>query len=106
VSAPGAGSAEFIGPFEYHAVTVQGRRVPHLTASFRPGGLVSLTLDDRFGVDVSVAQAQTLIPFIADCIAVGMGYSGFPRDDEGCSETTPRPPFPRMTELRERGDDD
>jgi hypothetical protein len=91
-------AVEFIGPIEYHAVVVHGRRVPYLTAAPMPGGMVSLTLDNRFGVDLSVHDAQTLVPFIANCIAVATGYSGFP---ERGWDALPAVPMPRMTPLEE-----
>src|SRR3954453_11860710 len=73
---------DFIGPFEYHAVVLNGRRVPHLTATPLPGGRVSIGLDNRFGIEISLAEAQQVVPFVAHCLAVGMGYTGFPDPDK------------------------
>lgn len=69
---------DFIGPIDYHAVVLNGRRVPYLTASPQPGGRVTVELDSRFALDLSLSEAQTVVPFIAHCLAVGMGYAGFP----------------------------
>jgi hypothetical protein len=83
---------EIVGPFETHRVIVGGRRVPFLQAHPMNGGRISLILDNRLGVDVSVADAETVIPFIADCIAVALGYTCHPQADQ---EPTPSVPFPR-----------
>lgn len=93
---------ELIGPFEHHDVVVDGHRVPHLEAAPINGGRIWLSLDRRIALDVEVADADRLIPFLADCIAVGMGYTAHPRASEGMTEPIRRPPFPKMTEL---GDD-
>lgn len=85
---------DFIGPIDYHAVVLNGRRVPYLTATPQTGGRVTLELDNRFALDVSLAEAQTVVPFIAHCLAVGMGYTGFPDPD---TEPTGSNPMPRMT---------
>ncbi len=83
---------EIVGPFESHRVIVSGRRVPFLSARPVNGGKIALTLDNRIGVDVDVAQADALIPFIADCIAVAMGYTCHPREGD---EPRRSVPFPR-----------
>lgn len=80
---------EIVGPFETHRVIVGGRRVPYLEAYPVNGGKISLVLDGRLGMDVPVADAETVIPFIAHCIAVGMGYACHPRADEEPQRPTP-----------------
>jgi len=70
---------EIIGPFDTYRVVVGGRRVPYLDATPMNGGIISLTLDSRFALDVPVADAGQVIPFIADCIAVALGYTCHPR---------------------------
>jgi hypothetical protein len=80
---------EIIGPFETHRVVVSGRRVPLLDAYPVNGGKISLVLDDRIGIDISVADAETVIPFIAHCIAAGMGYACHPGADEQPRRSTP-----------------
>lgn len=69
---------EYVGPFVSHVVVVRGRRVPHLEATPLNGGMVALHLDHRFSVDLSVADAERIVPFIADCIAVARGYASHP----------------------------
>ncbi len=83
---------EIVGPFESHRVIVGGRRVPFLEAHPVNGGRIGLVLDGRFALDVPVANADTVIPFIADCIAVAMGYACHPHADE---EPRPSVPFRR-----------
>lgn len=86
---------EIVGPFEgSYRVVVDGRQVPFLEARPANGGVIRLTLDDRYGVDVGVAQADALIPWIADAIAIGMGWNCHPR--RGC-EAVRRSPFPYLT---------
>lgn len=80
---------EIIGPFESHRVIVGGRRVPFLEAHPLNGGMIRLILDHRLGLDVSVANAETVIPFIADCIAVAMGYACHPSASEEPQRSTP-----------------
>jgi hypothetical protein len=83
----------FPGPFEHHDVVVNGWRVPHLQAQMRGEDRVLLVLDRRLGTELSVAEAERVVPFVADAIAVAMGYGAHPDND------TPRPleraPFPR-----------
>lgn len=86
---------EYVGPFSVTKVVVGGRQVPFLSATHL-GGTVSLTLDDRYGLDLPVGIADVVVDFIANAIAVAMGFSCFPRADE---EPNPMPPFPRLTEL-------
>jgi len=83
----------YVGPFSYHAVVVNGWRVPLLTASPLPKGGVHLTLDNRFGLDVSLDDEASIVPFVADCIAVALGYGCHP-DREG--EPVRLPPFRRL----------
>jgi len=70
---------EILGPFTSHRVIVDGRQVPFLDAEPANGGRICLTLDDRYGLDISVADAERIVPFIADCIAVALGYVCHPR---------------------------
>lgn len=88
---------EFIGPLEIHAVVLNGRRVPYLSAMPLPGGRIYLTLDDRFATELSVREAESFVPFVAHCIAVGMGYAAFP--DSADEDPRPRPAMPRMRNL-------
>jgi hypothetical protein len=89
---PGLGDLEFVGPFETHRVLLYGRRVPHLDAAPMNGGMVHITLDERYGLDLTVEEAERVVPFIADCIAVAAGYSCHPRQGE---QPYPLPLFPQ-----------
>jgi hypothetical protein len=84
---------DFIGPFESHDVLVGGRRVPFLHAKPIDGGKVDLTLDRRFGLMLSVAEAERVVPFLAHAIAVALGYACHPDASE---DAALRPPFPRV----------
>lgn len=83
---------EIIGPFDTYRVVVGGRQVPYLDATPMNGGIISLTLDNRFSLDVPVADAGHVIPFIADCIAVAMGYTCHPSTGEEPVRSTPFQP--------------
>ncbi len=83
---------EIVGPFDSYRVIVEGRRVPFLEARPVNGGRISLILDSRLAVDVAVTDAETVIPFIADCIAVGLGFACHPHAGE---DPKPASPFPR-----------
>jgi len=70
---------EFVGPFEYHAVVVDSYTVPFLTAEPLSDGGIHLQLDNRFGLDLTLDQERSVVRFIADCIAIALGYSCHPR---------------------------
>jgi hypothetical protein len=88
---------EYVGPFDDWRVVVDGRRVPFLSARPVDGGKVDLTLDDRYGLLVDVETAEKVIPFLADAIAVAMGFTCHPR--AGWDGPRPRPPMPRLGPL-------
>jgi len=96
-------TVDFIGPFEHHDVVVNGCSVPFLTATPLNGGRVHLTLDGRFGLDLTVAEAEQIVPFIADAIAIASGYAAHPHATES-PDPKPRPRFARMTCLSDSGD--
>ncbi len=52
-----------------------------------------LVLDRRLGVELSTAEAERLVPFVADAIAVALGYGAHPRGD--CDRPLARAPYPR-----------
>ncbi len=83
----------FPGPFQHHEVVVQGWSVPFLKASLRGEDGVRLILDDRLGVELSIDEAERLIPFLADSIAVALGYGAHPREQD--SSPWERAPYPR-----------
>jgi hypothetical protein len=85
---------EYVGPFKEWEVVVDGRRVPHVTAVPLSGGKVRLVLDNRFGLVLDVAMANKVVPFLADAIAVAMGYTCHPRPRH--KRPRKRIPFPRM----------
>jgi hypothetical protein len=84
---------KFVGPFEHHDVVVDGWRVPFLQAHLDGEDRVTVVLDRRIAVDLSTSEADRVVPFLADAIAVALGYGAHPRED------TPRPleraPYPR-----------
>jgi hypothetical protein len=87
---------QITGPFETHWVLLEGRRVPFLQAAQADGGIIRLTLDERYDLDVAVADADRIIPFIADCIAVAMGYTCHPRASGEPVRSNPFPPCHRI----------
>jgi hypothetical protein len=88
-------TVDFVGPFEHHDVVVDGHTVPFVTATPMNGGRVHLALDGRFGIDLSVADAEEIVPFIANAIAVALGYTSHPHAKE-CPEPKLRHPFVRL----------
>jgi hypothetical protein len=71
----------FPGPVSQHLVVVDGWSVPFLRASLCGEDRVQLVLDDRIGIDLGTSEAERLIPFLADAIAIALGYGAHPRDD-------------------------
>jgi hypothetical protein len=86
-------SVSFPGPLTHHDVVVNGWRVPFLQAHMRGEDRVLLVIDRRLGAEFSVQEAERVVPFVADALAVALGYGAHPDDD------TPRPlehsPSPR-----------
>jgi hypothetical protein len=89
---------QFIGPFEQYDVVINGRRVPYLTAQPENGGVIALSLDRRFALELPVSDADRIVAFIADCIAVASGYTAHPGED-GIPEPIHRHPFPKMVSI-------
>jgi hypothetical protein len=83
---------QIVGPFQSHRVIVAGREVPFLKAHPANGGIINLILDDRYALGVAVADADRVIPFIADCIAVALGYTCHPRPGVEPMRSTPFAP--------------
>jgi hypothetical protein len=71
----------FPGPFQHHDVVVDGWRVPFLEAQLDGEDRVTVTLDRRISVDLSTGEAERLLPFLADSIAVALGYGSHPGED-------------------------
>jgi len=51
------------------------------SAPRRAGGMVSLTLDRRYGLDLTVDEAERFIPFLAQAIAIASGYASHPSSE-------------------------
>jgi hypothetical protein len=81
----------FPGPFEHHAVTVNGWQVPFLEAHMEREDQVLLVLDRRLGAAFSVDEAERVVPFVADAIAVALGYGCHPRTDDADALLNPLP---------------
>jgi hypothetical protein len=73
----------FPGPFNHHEVVVDGWTVPLLHA--HPCGdhdeSVMLVVDKRLALTVTVEEAERFVPFVADAIAVALGYTCHPNED-------------------------
>jgi hypothetical protein len=74
-------NVRFPGPFEHHDVVVEGWRVPFLQAHLRGEDRIMLVLDRRMGLELSAAEAERVVPFLADAISVALGYGAHPRGD-------------------------
>ena len=83
---------EITGPIQTRKVLVDGRAVPFLEAAPVNGGKISLLLDGRYGLDISVADAEAFVPWIADAIAIALGYTCHPRAGIKPLRSTPFPP--------------
>jgi hypothetical protein len=80
-------SVGYPGPFQHHDVVVHGHSVPFLTATPKDGGVVRLHLDRRFAVDLSPSEAERMVPFLAECMAIALGHTCHP-----CPEVPEPPP--------------
>jgi hypothetical protein len=89
----------FPGPFQHHDVVVNGWRVPFLQAHLPAEDRVSLVLDRRIGTQVSVEEAERIVPFIAHAIAMALGYPSHPNGDMDPPLT--RDPHPRPVRTME-----
>ena len=90
-------SVDLVGPFEEYRVVVDGWTVPYLSASPLEDGGIHLQLDHRFGLDVSLDDESEVVPFIADCIAVALGFTCHPRPHQPSPKQ--RLPFSRLRPL-------
>lgn len=90
----------FPGPFTRHEVVVDGWAVPLLHA--QPCGehdeSVMLILDSRLAITVSVEEAERFVPFLADAIAVALGYTSHPNED--AEQPLVKQPQPRPVRMR------
>jgi hypothetical protein len=83
-------AVDFPGPFTHHDVVVNGWRVPFLEAHMRSEDAVTLLLDRRYGLDLSLADAERVVPFLADAISIALGYPSHPTG-EIARERAPHP---------------
>jgi hypothetical protein len=92
----------FPGPFQHHDVVVEGWRVPFLEAHMVGEDRVSLVIDRRLSTELSVEEAERVVPFVADAISVALGYGAHPRGDMPLPERTPHPSPRRVHEVVDR----
>lgn len=89
----------FPGPFSQHDVVVNGWKVPFVHA--KPHGEndehVMLVLDNRIGEDFTVEEAERFVPFLADAIAIALGYAAHP--NESTEQLPPREPHSRPVRM-------
>ncbi len=94
----------FPGPFSQHSVVVDGWKVPFLHA--HPGGdndeNVLLVLDDRLALTVTVEEAERFVPFLADALAVALGYTCHPNEET--AQPLARQPQPRPVRVHTLAD--
>lgn len=98
-----AGVVTFAGPnLEHHDVVVGGWEVPLLQAFPDDAGRVSIVLDHRIAAPVlTLAQAELFVPFLADSIAVALGYGSHPG---GVEELPPVLPHVRPRRVLDMGE--
>jgi hypothetical protein len=87
----------FPGPFQHHAVAVNGWEVPLVQAYPQGEDRILLVLDGRLGAEFSVEEAERVVPFVADAISVALGYGCHPR--EGTAELPDAMPHARPRRL-------
>jgi hypothetical protein len=96
---PASFKVAFPGPFQHHDVVVDGWRVPFLQAHVGSEDRVSLVIDRRLATELSVEEAEPVVPFIADAIAVALGYTAHPQADQ--YPPLSRDPHPRPVKATE-----
>jgi hypothetical protein len=71
-------NVSFIGPFvEQWAVTLDGYRVPKMSAIVREDGNIMLSLDHRYLIEGTPEECAKWLWFVATAMAIGAGYSCF-----------------------------
>jgi hypothetical protein len=85
----------FPGPFSQHDVVVDGWKVPlvHAQPMVDQDDRVTLVLDNRLAESFTVEEAERFIPFLADAIAIALGYPCHP--DEDAEQPLLKQPQPR-----------
>jgi hypothetical protein len=86
----------FPGPFSHHDVVVDGWKVPlvHAHPSGANDEMVMLVLDNRLAATFTTEEAERFIPFLADAIAIALGYTSHPTEDAAqplVKQPQPRP---------------
>jgi hypothetical protein len=82
----------FPGPFNHHDVAVNGWLVPFIEAiPSRDETGVTLLLDRRIGVTLSNEESERIIPFLADAIALALGYPCHPDEETDRPQPLPHP---------------
>lgn len=72
------GTTSFIGPFtEEWRISIDGYRVPNITAIVREDGNIMLALDHRFLIEGTPEECAKWLWFVANAMAIGAGYSCF-----------------------------
>jgi hypothetical protein len=89
----------FPGPFQHHAVSVNGWEVPLVQAHPQGEDRVLLVLDGRLGAEFSVEEAERVAPFVADAISIALGYACHPRDGMEAPLPLPHIRPRRLTQL-------
>ena len=86
------------GPFEHHDVVVNGWRLPLLEAQLAgDGAKVLLVLDRRFSLELTVEEAERIVPFLADTLAVALGYDAHPNETDPLPLSRAPHPKPQRT---------
>ena len=72
------GNVSFIGPFhEVHRITINGYRLPRVTAIPQENGNLGICLDERFLIEGTPEECAKWLWFVANAMAIGAGYSCF-----------------------------
>ncbi len=95
----------FPGPFTQNGVVVSGYSVPFLHAQVHDGGKMTVVLDDRFGIELTVDEAERVVPFVADAIAIALGYEAHPSADDTAPVNRSPHPKPKRIETLASADD-
>jgi hypothetical protein len=72
------GNVSFIGPFhQVWKVSLDGYRLPNVTAIPQENGNLALCLDERFLIEGTPEECAKWLWFVANAMAIGAGYSCF-----------------------------
>jgi hypothetical protein len=94
----------FPGPFSHHDVVVAGWKVPLLEAHLcgDHDESVQLVLDGRLAQIFTIDEAERFAPFLADAIAIALGFTAHPRGEK-VPIPHPQPAPVRMYSVMELG---